>query len=195
MSTSSATVAVLNHALLAGLPAARAQALRTALADVAIPAWMPQALWSRWEASRGRGWNLADYSAINPSFVAKMGTATRAQRAGVETFVVPPAGDRPQWDAALAEAIARHTPGLVVSAGFMRILGRAVLAGNRIINTHPALLPSVRDVDELRIAAEVESGRVDLAVVEDDANRRRRVPRVEFTYSARIPGGFHRSRQ
>ena len=44
MSTSSATVAVLNHALLAGLPAARAQALRTALADVAIPAWMPQAL-------------------------------------------------------------------------------------------------------------------------------------------------------
>ena len=56
--------------------------------------------------------------------------------------MVPPAGDRPQWDAALAEAIARHTPGLVVSAGFMRILGRAVLAGNRIINTHPALLPS-----------------------------------------------------
>lgn len=94
---------------------------------------------------------LLDASA-DPSFPARVvavgadreGTLgiERAQRAGVETFVVPPAGDRPQWDAALAEAIARHTPGLVVSAGFMRILGRAVLAGNRIINTHPALLPS-----------------------------------------------------
>jgi asparagine synthase (glutamine-hydrolysing) len=49
-----------------------------------LAAWMPQALWSRWEASRGRGWNLADYSAINPAFVAQMDTAGRARRAGVD---------------------------------------------------------------------------------------------------------------
>jgi phosphoribosylglycinamide formyltransferase-1 len=52
--------------------------------------------------------------------------------------------DRAQWDAELAVAIAAHNPDWVVSAGFMRILGPEVLAQfpNRIVNTHPALLPS-----------------------------------------------------
>ena len=49
-----------------------------------LAAWMPEALWSRWEAWRGRGWNLPDYSAINPAFMAEMGTAARARRAGVD---------------------------------------------------------------------------------------------------------------
>lgn len=45
MSTSAATTTtVLSHALLAGLPAERAQVLRAALADAAIPPWLPQAL-------------------------------------------------------------------------------------------------------------------------------------------------------
>ncbi|MBS0225377.1 MAG: bifunctional (p)ppGpp synthetase/guanosine-3',5'-bis(diphosphate) 3'-pyrophosphohydrolase [Proteobacteria bacterium] len=44
MSTSPATAAVLNHALLANLPEARAQALRAALADAPMPPWLPQAL-------------------------------------------------------------------------------------------------------------------------------------------------------
>lgn len=44
MSTSPAAAAVLNHALLAGLPAERAQVLRAALVDAAIPPWLPQAL-------------------------------------------------------------------------------------------------------------------------------------------------------
>jgi phosphoribosylglycinamide formyltransferase-1 len=70
----------------------------------------------------------------------------RAERAGVPTFVVSPKehADRQAWDHALADAIAGHAPGLIVSAGFMRILGPEVLARfpQRIINTHPALLPS-----------------------------------------------------
>lgn len=68
----------------------------------------------------------------------------RAERAGIPTFVVRPAEhpDRAAWDAALAAEIARHAPQLVVSAGFMRILGPQVLAGPTVINTHPALLPS-----------------------------------------------------
>ncbi|MCH8612235.1 phosphoribosylglycinamide formyltransferase [Arsenicicoccus dermatophilus] len=68
----------------------------------------------------------------------------RARRAGVPTFVVRPGDftDRAAWDIALADEIGRHAPDLVVSAGFMRILGERVLAGPPVINTHPALLPS-----------------------------------------------------
>lgn len=51
--------------------------------------------------------------------------------------------DRAEWDQALTAAIEEFRPELVVSAGFMRVLGAAVLEAfpNRIINTHPALLP------------------------------------------------------
>jgi phosphoribosylglycinamide formyltransferase-1 len=52
--------------------------------------------------------------------------------------------DRAAWDRALTEAVAAFEPDLVVTAGFMKILGPAFLDrfGGRIINTHPALLPS-----------------------------------------------------
>lgn len=68
----------------------------------------------------------------------------RAQRAGVPTFVVRLADhpDRASWDAALAGQIGAHAPDLVLSAGFMKILGAPSLERFRIVNTHPALLPS-----------------------------------------------------
>lgn len=70
----------------------------------------------------------------------------RAERAGLPTFVcrVKDYADRDAWDAALAAAVAAHEPDLVVSAGFMKIVGKAFLArfGGRFVNTHPALLPS-----------------------------------------------------
>ena len=76
----------------------------------------------------------------------------RAARAGVPTFTVglgdfrDASGglDRPAWDAALAGACAAYRPDLVVSAGFMKLVGEPFLArfGGRMINTHPALLPS-----------------------------------------------------
>ncbi|WP_432561926.1 phosphoribosylglycinamide formyltransferase [Kineococcus sp. SYSU DK003] len=70
----------------------------------------------------------------------------RAAAAGVETFTVAPADhvDRPAWDAALAAEVARREPDLVVLAGFMRILGAPMVEafGGRMVNTHPALLPS-----------------------------------------------------
>ena len=69
-----------------------------------------------------------------------------AVRAGIPDFRVAPGDfpDRAAWDLALTEAVAAHTPDLVVSAGFMRLLGPRFLArfDGRIINTHPALLPS-----------------------------------------------------
>ena len=63
---------------------------------------------------------------------------------GIPSFIVraPEYPSRAAWDEALAEAIAAHHPDLVVCAGFMKILGPTVLSRFRIINTHPALLPS-----------------------------------------------------
>ncbi|MFF4358687.1 phosphoribosylglycinamide formyltransferase [Streptomyces sp. NPDC001604] len=70
----------------------------------------------------------------------------RAERAGLPTFVtrVKDYETREEWDAALAEAVASYEPDLVVSAGFMKIVGKEFLArfGGRFVNTHPALLPS-----------------------------------------------------
>lgn len=70
----------------------------------------------------------------------------RAERAGLPTYVerVRDHPDRAAWDRALTEATAAYEPDLVVSAGFMKILGEEFLArwGGRCINTHPALLPS-----------------------------------------------------
>ncbi|MGE2713948.1 phosphoribosylglycinamide formyltransferase [Mycolicibacterium litorale] len=52
--------------------------------------------------------------------------------------------DRAAWDAAITAATAEHRPDLVVSAGFMKILGPQFLARfpGRVVNTHPALLPA-----------------------------------------------------
>nr|WP_090342967.1 phosphoribosylglycinamide formyltransferase [Mycolicibacterium malmesburyense] len=52
--------------------------------------------------------------------------------------------DREAWDAAITEATAAYEPDLIVSAGFMKILGPRFLSRfmGHIINTHPALLPA-----------------------------------------------------
>ncbi|GAA2052734.1 phosphoribosylglycinamide formyltransferase [Williamsia deligens] len=52
--------------------------------------------------------------------------------------------DRAAWDVALTEVVGEHAPALVVTAGFMKILGPSFLArfGGAILNSHPALLPS-----------------------------------------------------
>ncbi|OBF61139.1 phosphoribosylglycinamide formyltransferase [Mycobacterium sp. 852002-50816_SCH5313054-b] len=52
--------------------------------------------------------------------------------------------DRAAWDAAITEATAAHSPDLIVSAGFMKILGPQFLSRfcGRTLNTHPALLPA-----------------------------------------------------
>ncbi|MFI6445474.1 phosphoribosylglycinamide formyltransferase [Kitasatospora sp. NPDC050543] len=70
----------------------------------------------------------------------------RAERAGLPTLVhrVKDYPDRADWDRALTAAIAAYEPDLVVTAGFMKILGPAFVAAfaGRIVNTHPALLPA-----------------------------------------------------
>ncbi|MFJ3218570.1 phosphoribosylglycinamide formyltransferase [Kitasatospora sp. NPDC086801] len=70
----------------------------------------------------------------------------RAEKAGLPVFVhrVKDFSDRADWDRALTAAVAAHEPDLVVTAGFMKILGPEFVAAfaGRIVNTHPALLPS-----------------------------------------------------
>ena len=70
----------------------------------------------------------------------------RAERAGVPTFVhrVKDHPDRAAWDQALADSVAEHEPDLVVSAGFLKLVGADFLDrfGGRFLNTHPALSPS-----------------------------------------------------
>jgi phosphoribosylglycinamide formyltransferase-1 len=64
-----------------------------------------------------------------------------ARELGVPTEVCPAADfrGRAAFDAALAEAVARSAPTLIVLAGFMRILGAAFVArfAGRILNIHP----------------------------------------------------------
>ncbi|RAE29835.1 phosphoribosylglycinamide formyltransferase, partial [Burkholderia multivorans] len=64
----------------------------------------------------------------------------------IPTFVVRPRdfSDRDAWNVRLRDTVADLDPDWVVSAGFMRILGADFIAAfdQRIINTHPALLPA-----------------------------------------------------
>jgi formyltetrahydrofolate-dependent phosphoribosylglycinamide formyltransferase len=79
-----------------------------------------------------------------------------ARRRGLPTFTCALAehADRSAWDRALAAEIAGFEPDLVVSAGFMKIVGPAVLEafGGRLINTHPALLPAFPGAHAVRDA-------------------------------------------
>jgi phosphoribosylglycinamide formyltransferase-1 len=82
----------------------------------------------------------------------------RAERAGVPTFVrrLRDFESREDWDAALAAACAEHEPDLVVSAGFLKLVGKTFLDrfGGRFVNTHNALLPSFPGIHGPRDALE-----------------------------------------
>lgn len=82
----------------------------------------------------------------------------RAERAGIPTFVrkVGDHASREEWDRALTEACAEHEPDLVVSAGFMKLVGADFLArfDGRYLNSHPALLPSFPGMHGVRDALE-----------------------------------------
>ncbi len=70
----------------------------------------------------------------------------RAEAAGIETFRIEPQSydSREAWNRALEEKIASYGADYIIFAGFMRIVDAQLVDrfANRIINTHPALLPS-----------------------------------------------------
>lgn len=91
---------------------------------------------------------VGDYPARVVAVGADRGCAALeiASAASVPTYTVR-LGDHPDrdaWDNAITKATAAHEPDLVVSAGFMKILGPQFLSRflGRVVNTHPALLPA-----------------------------------------------------
>lgn len=70
----------------------------------------------------------------------------RAARAGIPTFVcrLKDYATREEWDRALTERTAAYGPALVISAGFLKLVGAQFLArfGGRYLNSHNALLPA-----------------------------------------------------
>jgi phosphoribosylglycinamide formyltransferase 1 len=82
----------------------------------------------------------------------------RAERAGVPTFVrrVADRASRADWDKDIAATVQSYEPDLVVLAGFMKLMGPAFLEAyeGRVVNTHPALLPSFPGMHAPRAALE-----------------------------------------
>ncbi|EWM67582.1 MULTISPECIES: phosphoribosylglycinamide formyltransferase [Micromonospora] len=70
----------------------------------------------------------------------------RAAAAGVPSFVerLKDHPTRADWDKALTARVAEHRPDLVISAGFLKLVGPEFLAafGDRYLNTHNTLLPA-----------------------------------------------------
>ncbi len=82
----------------------------------------------------------------------------RAAAAGVETAAFPAAGDgdRPARDQAMAEWLEGTGAELIVLAGYMQLLSPEFVKRfpNRIVNVHPALLPSFPGLDAIGQALE-----------------------------------------
>ncbi|MEW2143153.1 phosphoribosylglycinamide formyltransferase [Micromonospora vinacea] len=106
----------------------------------------------------GSGSNLQSLldAAVDPAYGAQVvavgadrdGIAglDRADAAGVPTFVerVRDHDTREDWDRVLTAHVAKHQPDLVISAGFLKLVGPHFLAafGDRYLNTHNTLLPA-----------------------------------------------------
>ena len=97
----------------------------------------------------------AEVVAVGSDRAGAAGLAHARER-GVETFVqvLGEHPDRAAWDRALAEELTARRPDWVVSAGFMKLLGPAVLGAfpGRVLNTHPALLPAFPGTHAVRDA-------------------------------------------
>lgn len=140
----------------------------------------------------------------------------RARAAGVATQVITAQEhpDRAGYDAALAEAIDRHDAGLVVLAGFMRILGAQFVRHyrGRLLNIHPSLLPKYRGLhthrraleagdtrhgcsvhfvtEELDAGAVIAQAEVPVLPGDDEAALRVRVQAVEHVIYPEVIGWF-----
>ncbi|HIV58869.1 MAG TPA: phosphoribosylglycinamide formyltransferase [Candidatus Stackebrandtia faecavium] len=82
----------------------------------------------------------------------------RARERGIEAFVhrVADFPDRAAWDEAMTETVARFDPQLVVSAGFLKLLGKEFLSRfeGRCVNTHNSLLPAFPGMQGPKLALE-----------------------------------------
>lgn len=97
----------------------------------------------------GRTIEVAGVASDNPDAKA----LARAQEAGIEAavFAGPQYTDRVARDAAMADWIEGRQADLVALAGYMQLLSPTFVARfpNRIVNVHPALLPSFPGLDAI----------------------------------------------
>ena len=140
----------------------------------------------------------------------------RARRAGIRAEVVSPQDHpgREAYDAALTATVDAHQPGLVVLAGFMRILGPGFVGhfAGRLLNIHPSLLPKYRGLhthrraleagdtrhgcsvhfvtDELDAGAVIAQAEVPVQKDDDEAALRVRVQGVEHVIYPEVIGWF-----
>lgn len=82
----------------------------------------------------------------------------RAKEKGIAPVFVDPAAfaDKKEYEARILEVLGSHDTNLVLLAGYMRILGSSIIENyrNRIMNIHPALLPSFMGLHAQRQALE-----------------------------------------
>jgi phosphoribosylglycinamide formyltransferase-1 len=115
------------------------------------------------------------------------GALRRAVAAGVDTAVFPADAytDRTSRDATMADWIDAHRADLVVLAGYMQLLTEPFVARfrGRVVNIHPALLPSFPGLDAIgqALAAGVEETGVTVHFVDEGIDTgptilQRRVP-------------------
>jgi phosphoribosylglycinamide formyltransferase-1 len=91
----------------------------------------------------------------------------RARRAGVPVEYVDPRDfeTRKEFDGELAERVARHDVGLVVGAGYMRVLTPVFLeCFPAVINVHPSLLPEFRGLNAVCRALDAGDDRTGVTV-------------------------------
>ena len=94
----------------------------------------------------GRGELGPAHIVVVGSNMPSCGALERATKAGIPTFLRwhKDFATREDFDHALVDELRRHGVGLVVLAGFMRILTPTLLDAfpHRVVNIHPALLPA-----------------------------------------------------
>lgn len=82
----------------------------------------------------------------------------RAEKAGIKTYIQegPGFNSREEYDSAIVKRLKEEEIELVVLAGFMRILSAPFVDGytGRILNVHPALLPSFKGTHGIKDALE-----------------------------------------
>jgi len=98
-----------------------------------------------------------------------------AAAADIPSELVEWTGDRLDFTHRVVDALERHGVELVVMAGFMRILDKPIFDAfpERVLNTHPSLLPEFRGAhavkDALEAGATVTGCTIHIAVPEVDA--------------------------